>query len=151
MRIIILSILFILPFFVVAQKDSTKKNDDFEEIIRKTPIPSVPKTKPKSEVFEAVEEVPQYPGGDEARAKFIQKHLAYPDSSLKYGRQGKVYVKFVVEKDSSLSRVHTVKSFDEESALEAIRVTKMMRWIPGKQKGKAVPVWVVMPIVFRIK
>lgn len=142
MKNIVLSILLIVPFFAIAQKDSTKRKTGFEEVLKKATF---------TEAFEAVEEEPKFPGGDEARKIFIQKNVVYPDSSLKYVRQGKVYVKFVVEADSSVSRVKALKYFDEEAAAEAVRVTKMMRWIPGKQKGKAVPVWVVMPIVFRIK
>lgn len=132
MKNIVLSILFILPVFAIAQKDFP----EVEEV--------------QDEVFEAVENAPTYPGGDSARQVFIVKNLVYPDSAIKHQREGKVYVKFVVEKDGSVSKVHAVKSFDDDCAAEAIRVTKMMRWIPGTQRGKAVRVYVVMPIVFKL-
>jgi protein TonB len=123
MKKIVFILLLLAPFFSMAQTD----------------------------VFEAVEEAPYYPGGEEERQKFMSRNIAYPDSALKYGRQGKVYVKFIVETDSTVSKVHTVKTFDEYCAAECERVVKMMKWVPGKQKGKAVRVWVVMPISFRLK
>ena len=132
MKKIVVSILFILPVFSIAQKE-------FPEV-----------EEAQEEVFEAVENSPVYPGGDSARQAFIVKNIVYPDSAIKHQREGKVYMKFVVEKDGSVSNVHSVKSFDDDCAAEAIRVTKMMRWIPGTQRGKAVRVWVVMPIVFRL-
>lgn len=148
---IVFSVLLLL-----ASACKTKKKAIKEEILEKAVITDVNEgnyntyESADTEVFEAVEESPSYPGGDSARQAFIVKNLVYPDSSIKYQRQGKVYVKFVVEPDSSVSKVHSVKSFDKESAAEAVRVTKMMRWIPGKQRGKAVRVYVVMPFVFRL-
>lgn len=116
--------------------------------------PPQPKKKPEDtgeqEPFEAVENEPTFPGGDEERKKFIIKHLVYPPLDIENQKQGKVYVKFVVNVDGSLSRVHAVKSFSDDAAAEAVRVTKMMKWNPGSQRGKKVPVWVVMPVVFKL-
>lgn len=102
------------------------------------------------DVFEAVEVMPKYPGGEEARTKFIKKNLVYPNAAIKQKKEGLILVKFVVEADSSVSNVKLFKSFDEECGKEVIRVTKMMRWIPGEQKGKAVRVWVVMPVKLKL-
>ncbi len=107
------------------------------------------KTK-EPEVFEVVEQMPGYPGGDEARQKFIAKNLVYPPLDVENQKQGKVYVKFIVNIDGSLSKVHAVKTFSEDAGKEAVRVTKMMKWNPGEQRGKKVPVWVVMPITFKL-
>lgn len=107
------------------------------------------KTK-EPEVFEVVEQMPGYPGGDKARQKFIAKHLVYPPLDVENSKQGKVYVKFIVNVDGSLSKVHAVKTFSEDAGKEAVKVARMMRWTPGEQRGKKVPVWVVMPITFKL-
>lgn len=103
------------------------------------------------DVYEIIETPPEYPGGDIARQKFIAKHLNYPKKAIKAGKQGTVIIQFVVEKDGSVSNVTAYKSFDEDCAKEAIRVTKLMKWTPGEQKGKKVRVRISMPIKFRLK
>lgn len=135
--------------------DTTVKlvlNDPKDYIPKAAPPP--PKKKPddtgEQEPFEAVENEPTYPGGEDDRKRFIIKHLVYPPLDIENQKQGKVYVKFVVNTDGSLSRVHAVKSFSDDAAAEAVRVTKMMKWNPGSQRGKKVPVWVVMPVVFKL-
>ncbi len=102
------------------------------------------------EVFEVVEKMPGYPGGDAARQKFIAKHLVYPPLDVENQKQGRVYVKFIVNTNGTLSKVHTVKTFSEDAGKEAVRVAKMMKWTSGQQRGKKVPVWVVMPITFKL-
>lgn len=130
MKKILLLLLFITPFLGFSQTDSSEK---------------------KVEVFEIVgEQMPEYPGGEKARKEFIHKNLKYPKTALKEEKQGYVYVKFVVETDSSVSKVKVLRTFDKECGEEAVRITKMMRWIPGKQRGKAVRVWVTMPITFKL-
>ncbi len=103
------------------------------------------------DVYEVIEVPPEYPGGDIARQKFIAKHLNYPKKAIKAGKQGTIIIQFVVEKDGSVSNVTAYKSFDEDCAKEAIRVVKMMKWIPGEQKGKKVRTKISMPIKFRLK
>lgn len=115
------------------------------------PAPAkTPEVTGEQEPFEAVENAPTYPGGEDDRKRFIIKHLVYPPLDIENQKQGKVYVKFVVNTDGTLSRVHAVKTFSEDAAAEAVRVTKMMTWTPGSQRGKKVPVWVVMPVVFKL-
>lgn len=103
-----------------------------------------------TEVFEIVEQQPVYEGGDAARQLFIAKNIVYPDSAIKYQKQGTIIVEFIVEVDGHLSHVKTVKSFDDYCAAEAIRVVRLMRWIPGRQRGQAVRVKIRMPIRFRL-
>jgi TonB family protein len=102
-----------------------------------------------NDVFSVVEEQPYFPGGDDARHKFIEENIHYPDSALKNKIQGKVFVTFIVEKDGSLSNVRVLKGIDGGLDEEAVRVIKMMpKWIPGRQRGTPVRVQCNLPIKF---
>lgn len=97
------------------------------------------------------EEMPEYPGGQEAMQAFIQKELVYPEVALNYGIQGTVLVRFVVERDGSISDVTPVVSLFDVCDQEAIRVVKAMpKWKPGKNYGKNIRVYLQIPITFRI-
>jgi TonB family protein len=102
-----------------------------------------------NEVFTVVEEQPYFPGGDDARHKFIEENIHYPDSAVKNKIQGKVFVTFIVEKDGSLSNVRVLKGIGGGLDEEAVRVIKMMpKWIPGRQRGTPVRVQFNVPIKF---
>lgn len=105
----------------------------------------------KKQLFEIADKQPIYPGGEEARQKFLAENMIYPDSAIKYGKQGMIIVQFVVEEDGSLSGVKAVKSFDDYCAAEAVRVVSMMKWVPGESRNKPIRVMVSMPIKFRLK
>lgn len=127
--------------------------DDKPYVPTQGPPPSdeEPEKTDEQEIFEVVEDPPTYPGGEEARQKFIAKHLVYPPLAVENQKQGTVHVQFVVEPDGSLSNVRAVKTFDEDCAREAERVVRMMKWTPGKQRNKPVRVKVSMPIKFRLQ
>ena len=100
---------------------------------------------------DAVEVVPEYPGGFNAMFDFISKNVKYPESAKNQGLEGKVYVKFVVEKDGSLSSFQVLRGVSEDIDAEAIRVLKAMpKWKPGMQDGKTVRVQYVMPFKFQL-
>ncbi|MGV3599401.1 MAG: energy transducer TonB [Bacteroidota bacterium] len=117
--------------------------------------PPAPEPEPEqtgeTEIFEVVEKSPEYPGGEAARQIFIAQHLVYPPLAVENGKQGTVYVEFVVEPSGVLSNVKAIKTFDDDCAAEAVRVVKLMKWTPGEQRGKPVRVRVKMPIKFRLK
>jgi len=101
--------------------------------------------------FEIVEKMPEFPGGDKALLEFLSKNIKYPVEAQKKGLQGRVVVGFVVEKDGSLSDVKTAKSVDPLLDQEAMRVVKSMpKWLPGRQKGKAVRVKFNVPISYQL-
>ncbi|HYG15808.1 MAG TPA: energy transducer TonB [Bacteroidia bacterium] len=131
----ILTILF--PLFAAAQTDI-----DVQEA-------STEKTS-EQEVFDIVEEQPSYPGGEDSMRKFIRDNLVYPDSAINKGLQGSVFLQFVVEPDGKVTNAKAIRSFDEDCAKEAIRVVNLMKWLPGKHRGKAVRVRVVLPIKFKL-
>lgn len=103
----------------------------------------------EAEIFLVVEEQPTYPGGEEARLKFLRKNLKYPQLARESGIQGSVYLQFVVEPDGSISNIRIVRGIGGGCDEEAIRVVKLMpKWKAGKQRGKAVRVNFTMPIKF---
>jgi TonB family protein len=106
----------------------------------------------ENNVFEVVEQMPDFPGGQSALSFYLAKNIKYPAKSERNGAQGRVLVSFVVEKDGSLSNTQIVRSVDEDLNAEALRVVKAMpKWIPGKQKGKPIRVKYVLPITFRLQ
>lgn len=106
----------------------------------------------EEEVFFIVEEMPEFPGGEEALRNFIAQHIDYPDIAQENGIQGKVYVTFVVSPDGSVKNAKIARGVDPVLDQEALRVVNTMpRWSPGKQRGKAVNVAYTVPISFKLQ
>lgn len=104
------------------------------------------------EVFDMVEQMPAFPGGNTELMKYIGEHLKYPAIAQENGTQGRVICQFVVGRDGQVRDVSVARSLDPYCDKEAIRVIKSMpRWIPGKQNGKAVSVKYTVPIVFKLQ
>jgi protein TonB len=104
------------------------------------------------EIFTVVESMPQFPGGDAARMKFLQENIKYPQMARESGIQGTVYVTFVVEPDGSVSDVRILRGIGGGCDEEAIRVIqKMPNWNAGMQRGKPVRVQFNMPIKFTLQ
>jgi protein TonB len=98
-----------------------------------------------------VQQQAEYPGGQAAMYKWINENIRYPDVAREQGISGKVYVKFVVEKDGSISDIKIVKSPAPSLEKEVIRVLNLMpKWNPAKQNGKAVRVYFNMPVDFKL-
>ncbi len=106
----------------------------------------------KEAIFTAVEQNPEFPGGMSAMYRFLGNNIKYPSEAQKNKVQGRVFVRFIVEKDGSIGRVEVLKGIGFGCDEEAIRVVKSMpKWIPGRQNGKPVRVYYNMPIVFRLQ
>ena len=103
--------------------------------------------------FEKVDVMPEFPGGDQGLIKFIAENTQYPEGAKRIGTQGKVIVRFAVEKDGSIGRISILKGIDPELDAEAIRVIgKLPRFEePGLVDGKPVAVWYMIPINFALK
>ena len=118
-------------------------------------VVDIPKAKeePQEEVvFQVVEEMPQFPGGLGEAMKFLAKNIKYPVEAQQAKIEGRVIVRFVVGRDGSVSNVEVVRGVSPELDAEAVRVVSLMpKWIPGKQRGKAVAVKYTMPIMFRLQ
>ena len=113
----------------------------------------VEEKKPELEqVFTAVEQMPQFPGGDTALTKYLSSNINYPIVAAKNGIQGRVVVQFVVTKNGSVGEVKVLRSVDRDLDKEAIRLCKSLpKFIPGKMNGQAVNVWYTMPITFKLQ
>ena len=101
----------------------------------------------QEKVYDVVEEMPSFPGGQLALMQYL-----YPFEAQENGVQGRVIINFVVEDDGSISHVKVAKSADPALDREAMRVVETMpKWIPGKQNGECVRVRYSVPVVFRLK
>lgn len=105
----------------------------------------------EEEVLVSVEEMPQFPGGEEELMKYISSNLRYPPVAQEMGVEGRVVVRFVVNKSGEVNDVEIARSLDPACDKEATRVIKgMPKWIPGRQGGRAVSVYYTIPIVFKL-
>ncbi|MBQ9584658.1 MAG: energy transducer TonB [Muribaculaceae bacterium] len=103
-------------------------------------------------VYDAVEQMPEFPGGMPAMIEYLQTNLKYPKDAIKQQVGGRVMVMFVVETDGSLSNVRVARKVFHSLDTEAVRVVKSMpKWKPGKDKGRLVRVNYTLPVVFSIK
>ena len=119
---------------------------DFKEVVR----PEAPKEE-KEVPYQAVEQMPQFPGGDAELMKYIQDHLKYPVIAAENGIQGRVIVRFVVSKTGEIQDVTVLRGVDSSLDKEAVRVIKSMpKWIPGKQNGNNVAVYFTVPVMFKL-
>ena len=106
----------------------------------------------KQNVYDAVEQMPEFPGGMPAMMEFLQTNIKYPKDAIKQNVGGRVMVMFVVEPDGSLSNVRVARKVFPSLDAEAVRVVKAMpKWKPGKEKGRAVRVNFTLPVVFSTK
>lgn len=99
--------------------------------------------------YQFVEEMPEFPGGDDAFRKYVQKNLMYPPIAIENGIKGMVIVNFIVSPDGKISNIKVLRGLDRSCDTEAIRViSKMPPWKPGRQNGKPVFVQFSLPIRF---
>ena len=103
-------------------------------------------------VFQSVEQMPQFPGGEAALMKFLSSHINYPPMAAENDVQGKVIVQFVVDKTGKVGEVTVVRSVDKDLDHEAIRVCQALpKFTPGRQNGRPVSVWYTLPIQFKLQ
>lgn len=134
-------------FNVDAEADEDTQVEEVEYSIEDTKEEEVV----EAEIFQVVEQLPEFPGGDEALFKYLSDNLEYPARAREAGIEGRVMVGFVVEPDGRISNVKVVRSKAAALDEEAIRVVKAMpKWKPGKQRGKAVRVQYQIPITFTL-
>ncbi len=106
----------------------------------------------EQEIFQIVEEMPAFPGGEQKLMEYVGKNIKYPQIARESGIQGRVFVGFVVEPDGSVSNVKLLRGIGGGCDEEAMRVIKNMpKWKPGKQRGKAVRVSYQIPVMFRLQ
>lgn len=102
--------------------------------------------------LQIAEQMPEFPGGQEAMMKFISSNINYPEDMAEAGVGGKVFIEFVVRADGSITDVRVLRGIPGGQSLdrEAVRVVKAMpKWMPGKQSGKPVDVIYRLPVMFK--
>ena len=105
----------------------------------------------ENKVFDVVEEMPSFPGGQKKLMEYLSQNTHYPKDYQKACVQGRVIVTFIIEKDGSISGVKVVKSLEPPLDAEAVRVISAMpKWNPGNQNGVPVRVRYILPVTFRI-
>ena len=107
---------------------------------------------PEGEVFLVVEVEPQFEGGLEALYKYLAENIKYPEQAKSDGIQGRVFVRFVIEADGSVTNAQVLRGIGGGCDEEALRVVEAMpKWTPGMQQGKPVRVQFNLPITFKLQ
>lgn len=140
----------------VIQKYGEKAANGVVEIFSKKkqePETIVPiKSKDEKPVFFVVEQMPQFPGGDEALMKYLATSIKYPVDAMENGIQGKVFISFVISETGKIEDLKVLRSVHPLLDLEAWRVVENMPdWIPGKQRNQNVRVRYTLPINFNLQ
>ena len=108
--------------------------------------------KKNQQVFDVVEKMPEYPGGQAALFEYLSTNVKYPVDAEKQKIQGRVLVTFVVNTDGSITDIEVVKKAFPSLDAEAVRVISgMPKWIPGEQKGQKVRVKYTVPLSFNLR
>ena len=106
----------------------------------------------EAKVYNVVEQMPSFPGGEAALLKYVNTHIKYPAIAQEQEISGVVVLRFVVKEDGSVGEVIVQKSLEKHCDEEAVRVVKSLpRFIPGKQQGKAVRVWYTLAVRYVIQ
>jgi TonB family protein len=137
---------FIIPIIFKLDNDISTAKSDEKENVGQADIKSDGEV-----IYQTVDEMPEFPGGVEALMDYVSRNVKYPESAKENNLQGRVLVKFVIEKDGSVSNVEVGRGWGNELDDEAVRVVKAMpKWKPGKQDGKPVRVSFMLPINFKL-
>ena len=127
--------------------DANKAQEAFTPVVQE-----VEEEAEEEEIFVFIEEQASFPGGTEALYKFLRENIKYPPAARENGIEGKVFLKFVVEKDGSVSNVKVMRDIGSGCGAEAVRVVKSMpKWTPGKQRGRAVRSEYSLPVSFSLR
>lgn len=101
--------------------------------------------------YVVVEEMPIFPGGDEALLKYIAENTKYPEASKNQKIEGRVIVRFCVTAKGAVTMISILKSVNPELDAEAVRVVQTLpTFKSGRQSGRDVPVWYMVPITFAL-
>lgn len=136
------------------EESTIQASDDMDKAVEiKYVAPVVEEEDPEEQqIFQIVEEMPEFPGGMAECLKFLAKNLKYPTIAQENGVQGRVIIQFVVNKDGSIVDPVVARGVDPYLDKEALRVVSTMpKWKPGKQRGKEVRVKYTVPVSFKLQ
>jgi protein TonB len=104
----------------------------------------------ESEVYDVVDFVADFPGGEKAMCQWLAENIEFPSLAIKNGEKGRVVVSFIVEKDGSITDPKIKSSVSPSIDGEALRVIMTMpKWNPAVKNGKTVRTRRQIPITFR--
>jgi len=155
LRQISLKLLLVLPLIALTvlalnSCSASKKAGRMKTEIAPPPPPPPPVVR-DDEPFVVVEEMPLFPGGDSMLLAFIGKNTKYPEAAKLNNIQGRVILRFCVTKEGGVDRISVLRGVSSEIDAEAIRVVSTLpQFKPGKQGGKPVAVWYMVPITFTL-
>jgi TonB family protein len=105
----------------------------------------------KDDVLMIGDEMPSYPGGDEALMKYINENIKYPTKAKTDNIQGRVILRFVINKQGNAEDPTVLKSVNPLLDAEAVRVVSMLSgWKPALKTGKPVSVFYSLPVTFSL-
>ena len=103
------------------------------------------------QIYDIVEQYPEFPGGYSALTEWIDDNLKFPVEAAMDGIEGRVIVQFIVRPTGKVVDAEVVRGIAPSLDKEALRLINIMpSWIPGRQKGKAVNVRYTLPITFKL-
>ncbi|MEP0984764.1 M56 family metallopeptidase [Ekhidna sp.] len=111
----------------------------------------VQESDPTNEVFTIVEKAASFPGGIDAFNEYISQNLSYPVQAQQLGVEGRVFIKFIVEKDGSLSNLEVVRGIGagcDQAALDMMKNSP--KWNPGEQRGHKIRQKLIQNILFKL-
>lgn len=113
---------------------------------------SLAKDEKNDSIYSVVDELPTFKGGDQKFMEWMSSNIQYPKAAQAAGAEGRAIVRFVVNKNGTISDVKILKSTgNEELDNEAMRVVSASpKWKPGKTNGKTVRTMMNQPIMFRL-
>lgn len=131
---------------------STQNQEGSKDIVELPPENPVVADPEEGKVFTVVEEMPNFPGGEEKLFEYLQKNIKYPPVARENGIQGRVYVTFVVDKDGKIKEAKVLRGIGGGCDEEALRVVRSMPdWKAGRQNGRNVQVQYNLPVNFSLK
>lgn len=106
--------------------------------------------KVEDEIFTAIEQSAEFPGGQRAFSSYLKSNMKYPAEAQRAKISGgKVYIQFVVNIDGTVQDLQVLKGVGFGCDEEAIRLIKSVpKWNPGIQSGRAVRSRFTQPINF---
>ena len=136
------------------EQSTVQASDDTQAAVevKYTPVEVEEEEVEEQQIFQVVEEMPEFPGGMAECMKWLGKNIKYPTISQENGVQGRVIIQFVVNRDGSIVDAQVARGVDPYLDKEALRVVGLMpKWKPGKQRGKEVRVKYTLPVMFRLQ
>ncbi|MCM1489796.1 MAG: energy transducer TonB [Muribaculum sp.] len=136
----------------VVNQEGSDDADKFKAVQEQVVVVEEKPAPKEEEIFVAVEQQAEFPGGMPALMKWLSSNIRYPEAAQQNDVQGRVIVKFVVEKDGSVSQAQILKGVDKDLDKEALRVVnKMPKWQAGKNNGVSVRSYFTLPVQFRLQ